>query len=68
MAEIDLEIWCSCGSGLCRQTNVDYGTRSVSIIVEPCEDCLEKARNEGYEDGHKVGFDEGFEKAKEDES
>ncbi len=65
MPEIEVEVWCSCGEGLCSQTRSMWAVRkacSNSLTVEPCEKCLEKARDEGYE----KGYEEGFEKGKEE--
>ena len=47
MPTVEFEVWCSCGEGLCRQTkNVRGG-----VEVEPCEKCLEAAREEGRDEG-----------------
>ena len=47
--EIEVEIYCSCGEGLCGQSK---GTTSrysgSSITVELCEKCLDNAHTEGY--------------------
>lgn len=60
---VDVEIWCSCNEGLCHQSSsnrVSYGGHaSPGITVEPCEKCLDKAREEGYA----KGFDEGLKEA-----
>ncbi|MFH1525819.1 MAG: hypothetical protein ABIG69_04070 [Bacteroidota bacterium] len=49
MAEISIEVYCSCGNGLCHQTKCK---RSGEITVEPCKNCLKEKYNEGYEDGY----------------
>jgi flagellar biosynthesis/type III secretory pathway protein FliH len=41
--------------------NVRGGSKGIAEI-EPCEKCLENAKNEGY----KNGYDEGYEKGMED--
>ena len=46
--EVELEVWCSCGNGLCNQSSVKTG-RYLGITVEPCEKCLAAAREDGYE-------------------
>lgn len=55
----EIEIWCSCGKGLCEQSVGGEGF----IQIDPCENCLEKAKDEGYEQGFaagkEVGFDDG---------
>ena len=54
MPEIEIEVWCSCGEGLCRQTDV----RGTAFTIEPCEVCLKKKYDEGYSDGYKDGESE----------
>jgi flagellar biosynthesis/type III secretory pathway protein FliH len=64
MPEIEVEVWCSCGEGLCNQTRSMWAYNradSNGLTVEPCEKCLEKARDEGYD----KGYEEGYEAAKE---
>ena len=56
MPAVYFEVWCSCGSGLCNQTKDVKG----GVEVEPCKDCLEKARDEGYATGYDKGYDEGY--------
>jgi Zn-finger protein len=49
--DVEVQIWCSCGEGLCHQSEVKEKTwsrQSNGIIVKPCKRCLERARNEGY--------------------
>ncbi len=50
---IDVEVWCSCGEGLCSQSSAEY--RGRGIVVEPCEKCLEVARTGGYDEGYEEG-------------
>jgi hypothetical protein len=45
-AEVEIEVWCSCGEGLCRQSDGGIGR----VTVEPCRSCLENARQEGYDE------------------
>lgn len=54
--EIDVEVWCSCGEGLCNQSSVHRTGRGV--VVEPCEKCLEKAVDDGYDKGYSKGCEE----------
>lgn len=50
---VEVEIYCSCGNGLCNQSVGGIGRRGIPFItVEPCEKCLEKARREGYDEGY----------------
>ena len=48
MPSIKFEIWCSCGNGLCNQTREVEG----GVSVEPCEKCLDAAKEEGHTDGY----------------
>lgn len=47
---IDVEVWCSCGEGLCNQSSAEH--RGRGIVVEPCGKCLEIAKQEGYDEGY----------------
>lgn len=48
---------------LCQKCNapldVTLDDRGMAIYINPCEDCLDAARTEGYEEGRDDGFDEG---------
>lgn len=57
MPEINVEVYCSCGEGLCKQTSVKRGT---DLIVEPCEDCLNAKGEKEYNKGYKEGYSEGI--------
>lgn len=66
MSEITvrIEIFCArCGAGLCNQTSERpaISRQTPAFDVEPCEECLRRAREEGYDDGHEKGYDEGLE-------
>ena len=50
--EVEFEVFCSCGAGLCNQSETRSGNK-LSVTVEPCEKCLEDSREGGYEDGYK---------------
>jgi hypothetical protein len=47
--EIEFEVYCECGEGLCNQTTVD-DRRGLRITIEPCEACLEKAADAAREE------------------
>ena len=49
---VEFEVWCGCGNGLCGQVTVSVKRSIPQIVVEPCEQCLDKARNEGENDGY----------------
>lgn len=59
MPSIEFSVYCSCGEGLCSTTEVShnqYGEPHVTI--EPCEKCLEKAKDEGDTEGYERRCDE----------
>ncbi len=47
-AEISFEVYCTCGEGICNNTTTRKSrTRNEDqIVIEPCEKCLQKAREE----------------------
>lgn len=57
--DIDFDVYCSCGNGLCAQTDVKYGHRgAISVIIEPCDKCLDKAQEAGYERGFDAALEQ----------
>ena len=62
----DIQIWCTCGDGLCGQTeavmNKKHGYQE-GFRVEVCENCLATAETKGHAEGHKLGYEEGYEAA-----
>jgi len=57
---VELEIRCSkCGIGLNAnlKASTDY-RRDIFLEVEPCEDCLKEAKEEGDVEGYERGKDE----------
>lgn len=51
--ELDFEVFCSfCGAGLCNNSTEGRNNHSQYISLEPCGDCLEKAREEGRDEGY----------------
>lgn len=59
--ELEFEVYCSCGNGLCRQTTEGQtvGRGMSYITVAPCEKCLAKGRDEGRDEGFSEGYDQG---------
>jgi hypothetical protein len=57
--DVEFEVWCSCGEGLCGQSEGNNRGRNGSpgVIVEPCQKCLDTAKNEGYENGYQDAED-----------
>ena len=52
LLELEFEVFCSCGNGLCNNTTEGRNRYSQYITVEPCEKCLDVAREEGHEEGY----------------
>jgi hypothetical protein len=51
-ATITWEIWCAkCGAPLCGNVSCRRSIYDNRFDIEPCEKCLDAARNEGYEEG-----------------
>lgn len=56
--EIDFDVYCTCGNGICRNTEVKYMTGGgIELKVEPCEDCIKQADGKGYDRGIQEGSD-----------
>lgn len=53
-----LEVWCSCGEGLCKVTS-QHRNRAGEIAVEPCSKCIDRAEEAAHERGRKEGYEEG---------
>ena len=60
--DVEIEVYCSCGAGLCRQTSVGNtrGRGQPFFEVQPCEKCLEKALDDGKDKGYQEGYDAGY--------
>lgn len=57
--EAEFEVYCTCGNGLCGNTTTSKSTLGgPAIEVEPCEKCLSRANDEGYEEGLKEAEEE----------
>ena len=50
---VDVEVWCSCGEGLCDKASEH--PRKQGLIVEPCKLCVEAAKEEAYKEGFEDG-------------
>ena len=57
--EVEFEVFCACGEGLCQQSVGDSGRYGPRVTVELCEKCKEKIRDEGYDEGYNKGYDDG---------
>jgi hypothetical protein len=62
----EFEVFCSCGSGLCGQASVRYSRirGEPQVVVEPCQECLGKAKDAGADEG----YDQGYNDRKEEET
>lgn len=64
--ELEFEVFCGrCGDGLCNNTreSASKGRRFPSIQVDPCERCLERAKDEGINSGYDAGYADGQKEA-----
>ena len=52
--ELEFEVYCSCGEGLCQQTTEGQtrGRGMPFITVEPCEHCISEAHDKIYDKGY----------------
>ena len=44
--EVEIQVWCSCGAGLCGASTGGNG----GVIVEPCERCLAADPNDRFDE------------------
>jgi len=57
--EVNIEVLCAaCGAGLCNQTNTGKHRNQPAMFVEPCQECLRKEHDAGYEEGEKEARNE----------
>ena len=62
---VNIEIYCAvCGNGICQnatpRTQSSGYNNEPTFDIEPCEVCLENAKNEGHSEGHSEGHTEGY--------
>ena len=60
----NIEIYCDgCGEGLCNQSKfvTTRHRNEPSFRVEPCQKCLDTAREEGRNEGYNEGHDKAME-------
>ncbi len=57
---VEVEVYCSCGNGLCNQTTTGEtpGRGQPFFTVEACETCLAKERDEGFQAGQAAAEEE----------
>ena len=58
--EVEFEVYCSCGEGLCNQSVGELKRKNLRVTVEPCEKCLEKEKEDGRKTGYENGYEEGY--------
>ena len=59
--DVEFEVFCACGNALCSNTTT-RNSRSRNIpqaVVEPCDRCLAKAKDEGDDEGYNRGLADG---------
>lgn len=50
--DVEFEVYCSCGNGLCSTSKTGLNSKGyLYITVEPCEKCIARAQDIGYEKG-----------------
>ena len=62
--DVQFDVYCGkCGAALCPQSRTTDHQRGRNngryVEVDPCEKCMEDARDKGWDDGHSEGYDEG---------
>lgn len=55
--EVSIELYCGgCGGGICHNANVSSKhSNRPAFTVDPCEKCMERSDQEGYDRGFKEG-------------
>lgn len=53
---VDIDIYGSCGKHICQNATGGSKHGRPCFIVEPCPDCLEKAKDEGDTEGYERGL------------
>ena len=63
--EVNIEVFCSCGNGICNNTSVGKtrGRGQPFFEVEPCKKCIDSAKDESYNEGYEKGYQAGKEEA-----
>lgn len=57
--EVNFDVYCaSCGAGLCGNTTVSQGRYRAKLEIEPCDECITKANQDGFQDGKAEGQQE----------
>lgn len=57
---VEVHVYCTCGEHLCNQSKAGTAGRGIPCItVEPCQRCLQRARDEGYDMGYESGYASG---------
>lgn len=52
---LEFEVYCSCGEGLCNNSIEGENGHSKHITVTPCEKCRSYEYDRGYDDGYEKG-------------
>lgn len=49
---VEIEVYCSCGEGLCNSTSTKNTRLGEALVVEPCSSCIAHADEQGYDRGY----------------
>ena len=60
--KVEVEVWCDCGEGLCSQSST--ASKGTGVVVEPCQKCLDAAKEEGHEEGYDKGYESGLDEGR----
>jgi len=50
--DLEFEVYCSCGTGLCNNSTEGKNRHSSYITIEPCETCAKASYEEGFDAGY----------------
>lgn len=53
--QVEFEVICECGHGLCGNTRTSIRRGMPQVLVEPCPKCLENEYDKGKEEGYREG-------------
>jgi hypothetical protein len=54
---VEIELYCArCGEGICANGTATRKRNQECFVIEPCETCLSRASDKGFEEGHQKGY------------
>ena len=60
MPNFQFEVYCKCGNGLCNHTKIEDSKLGPVITIDPCDKCITRASEEGYDKGYDTGHKDGY--------